>query len=311
MTHFTVDCAYCSPTNTLMRAELPEGADELKWRNAWKRTTTGAPGGGPQYSLIECGGCGADFQLIDDGVDADQGGLVERKNISRPKILSVSVSGGVPLGGTPVTITGEALENGSLVVKFGDKVASITSLTSTSADVVTPPGTYTLNLLETAMDRVVVSGVSGTFVADESVTFGSTGATGTLRRLDGNDLYVALSALPGGVTRETLVGEVVTGGTSGATATTVSSAKIDMLIGEEVIGQSSGAHATVKSQFPMLVDNPTGAFGPDELVVGQASGATVKLTGSPAYSGAVDVTVSNEFGQRADGGSLPSGFSYF
>ena len=161
------------------------------------------------------------------------------------------------------------------------------------------------------MDRTVLSGVSGTFIIDESVTFGSTGATGTLRRINGSSYYISIPALPEGVTRDNLAGEVLMGGVSAATGTVTSTTIVEFIIGEAVVGSLTSAAAVVHQQSPLVADNPTGAFGPNELGVGQVSGATAKLGGSPAYSGLVVITVENEFGRRNIGDSLVKAFTYF
>lgn len=63
----------------------------------------------------------------------------------------------------------------------------------------------------------VLSGVSGTFEVDETITGGTSGATATLRLIDGGDYYfLDNSATP------FQVAETITGGTSGATGTVAS-----------------------------------------------------------------------------------------
>jgi len=81
------------------------------------------------------------------------------------------------------------------------------------------------------------------------------------------------------------------------------------IVGEEVRGALSGATAVLKTEAPLVVDNPLRAFLPDEEVNGVASGARVRLSAQP-YSGTVDVTVENEHGQRINGGTLAGGFTY-
>lgn len=64
---------------------------------------------------------------------------------------------------------------------------------------------------------VVLSGISGTFVTDETITGGTSGATATVRRVDGGDIwFLDNSSTP------FQVAETVTGGTSGATGTVAS-----------------------------------------------------------------------------------------
>ena len=81
------------------------------------------------------------------------------------------------------------------------------------------------------------------------------------------------------------------------------------IVGEEVYGADSNARGAVKSIKPFVVKAPTAHFAPNEEVVGTASGSRLRLSASP-YSGAVDVTVENEHGQRAVGGVVLNGFTY-
>jgi len=81
------------------------------------------------------------------------------------------------------------------------------------------------------------------------------------------------------------------------------------IVGEGIYGTDSGARGVVKSIKPFVVNAPTLPFDPNEEVVGVASGSRLVLSGSP-YSGAVDVTVENEHGQRVVGGAVLNGFTY-
>lgn len=81
------------------------------------------------------------------------------------------------------------------------------------------------------------------------------------------------------------------------------------IIGEEVRGAVSGSRGSIRTITPFVVDAPTLPFAPHEEVVGQASNARLTLKGAP-FSGAVDVTVENEHGQRLVEGTLPGGFTY-
>lgn len=81
------------------------------------------------------------------------------------------------------------------------------------------------------------------------------------------------------------------------------------IVGEEVRGQSSGCRAVVKSLSPFVVSAPTQALSPFEEVHGVSSTAQLRLQANP-YSGAVDVTVENEYGKRLVGGTLVGGFIY-
>ena len=79
--------------------------------------------------------------------------------------------------------------------------------------------------------------------------------------------------------------------------------------GEFVYGISSAAQGTLRLTYPLLVDAPSNNFVPFEVFKGGASQAVARL-GNPAYSGLVDVSVENEYGQREFGGALLGGFTY-
>ncbi len=309
MPSFTIDCAYCSPTMTLLRAEIPDSADEKQWRAAWKKTTTGGANGGPQYANIQCNGCGSQYQVIDDGVGLESGGSIMRKNISRPGVSQLDITAGVRNGGTVVTLTGSALEQGVLNVKFGELDAlNITNRTETSVQVTTPPATYTLNVAE-YLFKATLGGVSGTLLVDEAFTVGTTGASGSIRHIDGSTYLLHIPTIP--TPAPELIGEWLTGGTSSATGRIDALDPTALLPGEQVVGQTTGAIAVVAKAAPVVVTTPTDGFGANELVLGQASGNGVVLGPSPAYSGAVDVVVENELGQRSSGSTLAGGYTYF
>lgn len=82
-----------------------------------------------------------------------------------------------------------------------------------------------------------------------------------------------------------------------------------LIEGEEVVGQDSAAKGVLRKLEDYVVDNPTRAFSPNELVKGTSSGGSVRLQATP-YSGAVDVEIWNLNGQRLVGGTLKNGFTY-
>jgi len=221
---FSIDCAYCpSPGNMLMSFAPGAGQDQATFDAAWKQAAS-------DYT-VECPGCGAQF-----GLENNPGGSVQRMNMSKPRIDSLTLGSGARTGGEALYIIGSALDVGALVVKFGGKPAlEITNRTATQARVVTPVGQYTLNIA--------------------SVT------------------------TPG------------------------------FIVGEGVRGLSSGARASIASLSPFVVDFPLAAFTSGEEIQGDASGAKATLDAVP-YSGAVDVTVENEHGQRVNGGAVVNGFTY-
>jgi len=278
----------------------------MEWRKAWKQTTTASPSGGPQYHL-KCEGCGAAFCIEDDGVDAEVGGLVERGNVSPPMIASLNVATGPREGGNALIITGEALEVGTLVVKFADEPAvAVNNRTVTTANVSVPRATYALNVAERCY-RLTLTITSGSLSVDEAVTTDA-GSTGLIRLIDGNFYWIAFTNRS--ETLDEMVGTSVVGGGAGGTATIDAAMEVDLNVGEVVTGLSSGAFAVVRDLAPLVVKEPTAGFAPDELVRGDISGALVKLTSSPAYSGLVDVSVENEHGQRLTGASLPDAYTF-
>lgn len=83
--------------------------------------------------------------------------------------------------------------------------------------------------------------------------------------------------------------------------------------GEIITGQTSGETAIVGDlRNPPLVVTPSGNFLDNEWVEGTISSATWQLAASNHLMGpgAVDVSVSNENGQRTIGGTLVGAFTY-
>jgi hypothetical protein len=270
----------------------------MQWRKAWKRHAQ-------SHKLISCPGCGAGFQLEDDGIDAEQGGLVSRKNISKPKIDSINIAGGPRTGGNVAFITGNALDIGdNLVVKVGDKQCATTDQrTQTTARIVLPAATYTLNV-EEQCDNLTLHISGGPLVVDEAFT-ATNGTTGVIRKIEGTTHWVTFANYAGSI-----VGSTITGSTSGASATVETMTSPTLLVGEIVVGASSAAQGTVRSMHPFVVDSPSNGFAPEELVYGIASKTVVRLSTSPAYSGVVDITVENEYGQRKTGNKLVGAYTY-
>ena len=84
---FSIDCAYCVPTNSLIQAEpnIRQTAEEFE--AAWKAAA-------PTYSGIECPGCGSRYQI-----EPEDGGIVQRVNISMPAITGLTIGSGARTGG--------------------------------------------------------------------------------------------------------------------------------------------------------------------------------------------------------------------
>ena len=265
---------------------------------AWKADA--AAGGHP----AECPSCGSVFTQEDDG---DPDGGVQPKDVSAPMVTSLNISSGPRTGGNAAFITGEALAVGNLVVKVGGKAAPmVDSRTETSARVVMPPATYQLNVAERC-HKLTLTLTFGSLSVDEAIT-STAGSTGTIRHIDGNQYMVAFVNLA--ELLEDMVGTSVIGGGSGGVATVTAASKPEFQVGESLNGLTSGSVGVVRTVVPLVVDSPSGGFSPNEVVSAPISGAFVKLGGSPAYSGLVDVIVENEYGQRASGGVLVGAYTY-
>lgn len=301
MSELSVSCEYCVDHPALLHATAPETVAVIKWRKAWKRAAG-------LHKSIACCHCGACFSLVDDGVAAEEGGLVACLNVSAPRIDSINIATGPRTGGNVAYITGQALDIGTtLVVKFGGKAATVVDQrTTTTARVVVPPATYTLNVASTST-LLVVTRISGTFQANEAF-ISPAGSTGVIWKVEGNKHWVQIDYhAPEDVA---LVGMGMTGGTSGAIGTVASLTTTMFLPGENIIGLTSAAQSVIRTRNPLVVDAPSSGFAPSEYVRGSASDTLARLTGSPAYSGLVDVTVENEYGQRKTGGALSGAYTY-
>lgn len=307
-----IDCDYCEPIRTLFHVSLPPLANEAAWRAAWKATLTGAPDGGPQFRGIKCD-CGAEYIFEDDGIPTNSGGFLRKKNISRPRIDSLTVTGGPRDGGIVTTILGSALGHNNVAVNFDLNSAKIIEKTAKSITVVAPYGRYILNIAEGPLRRITVVNQIGSFTADETITIESVNITGVLRKITSSGLLLHIESHPKDINWRSLIGNRIRGARSGASASVSATDLPTFTQGEQVIGLLSNASAVFRSNSRgMVVDRPNNSFAPSELIIGMASGAIAKLSRSPSYSGNVDVSVSNEFGSRTDGSScLANGFTYF
>jgi hypothetical protein len=294
MADFSIDCAYCPPPNMLMAFAPASGQEPEAFDAAWKQVA--------DTYMIACPDCGSQYGLEDDPT-----GSVQRNNMSTPKIDSLNVGSGARTGGEALIIFGTALEVGDLVVKFGGKPAqAVTDRTATQARVVTPVGQYTLDVTY-HLYKYTFASISGTFNAGDTITT-TKGSSGKLHVVSGNDYWIGWTSLIG-ESPDAMVGEVFSSSGGGATQSVASSVAVDFIVGEGVRGVTSGAQGGAKTISPFVVDAPTASFADGELVIGTASGAYLYVS-APAYSGYVDVTVENEYGQRADGGAVVDGFAY-
>lgn len=134
---------------------------------------------------------------------------------------------------------------------------------------------------------ITLSGIVGTFVVGETVTGGTSAATGVVLAVAANGLVLT------GVTGTFITAEVLTGGTSGATGTSVVLTTNDKILGlsNEGIDSTSSNFATDED---INVSTPNNVM--DYLIIPVSSGsATSALVGTyvnvdPANPGAVDVS---------------------
>lgn len=299
---FEIRCDCCPDSaKPLMSFEPATGQSIEAFNAAWKAVA-------PYFSDIRCEHCDTCYTIEDDGVDIGAGGSIVKRDITRPGLTSLDVTGGPREGGTTVVLTGKAFNTGTVRVFFGTREAGFISKTDTSAVVVTPPGSYSLLLEEGPYAVCSLVGKTGNFSLNELFTGASPACAGSVRYIYQNTVGIWLNT-PSVI--GDLEGCTITGATSGAAANIASVAVPRFVVGEQVTGATNGSQGVIKSfdGRTITLDLPTGPFSADELIVGEASGARGRL-GSPAYSGAVDVRVENEYGVSAAGGTITNGFTY-
>jgi len=292
-------CTQCEPPVSIMEfAPGPNQTDEM-FAAAWKANAA-------TFANITCPCCGGQFRLEDDGVDVGSGGFVLVKNVSKPRINSLSLTTGARTGGEALYINGSSLDIGALAVKFNGKPAlAITNRTATRARVVTPIGEYKL-LIEERLAHHELRSITGTFLVGDTV---STAARllGVLRDIEGASYLIGWRNLT--TTAKSLVGTRVES-SSGGSAIIATGSLPSFIDGEALVGQRSGARAVARNVDSLVAAAPSAAFVSGEIVRGGASGACVLLSGLAPYTGVVDVSVENEYGQRVVGGVVKNGFTY-
>lgn len=286
----------------LFSARPAQGRDVAKFRSAWKSLVARS------QLLYTCQDCSSEFQLVDDELPIKSGGCVTLKNISKPSITGINNTFGPMDGGNAVTITGSELDVGTLTVKFGAVASpSIISRTKTTAVVEVPEGSLKLNGAEllTCVSGDVVSGS----ISRNDVVTADDGSTGIVRHVNAEDYSIIFQSLTTSV--DGLVGQQLSGSTGGKlNITTVRPCKFAPR--EQVVGLKLGSTANVKylEDHTLVVDSPSGPFAINESVVGQSTGDTMILTGSPAFDSTVDVTVENSYGIRTVGSALVRAYTY-
>lgn len=224
-------------------------------------------------------------------MEDDPLGIVCGKDVSCPVVTTVSNHSGRRSGGNTIIIYGKSLDIGDLVVKFnGNQSPFVSNRTPISAEVVVPMGSYKLNVVE-HLYSLTLTLSSGSLAINETVMAPS-GTTGIIRLISGSTYMVAVQTLIGDVS--SLLGVSLTGGSNGAVAQVVSAILPEFNEDELAIGFLSNSSGRVRGAELLALHAPSGPFAPNELVKGSLSGAVVKLSGSPAYSGLVNITVENE-----------------
>lgn len=263
-------------------------SSEAKFLQAWKND---AAGGG---HVCYCRDCGCTYRTIDDGNPVGSGGNITLQNESQPRADSISAGGsGSTAGGTSVTVEGHGFNVATPTVKFdGTAGTNVNVVSDTQLTVDSPAGAIKLNIAEmhTKLSHGSVTG--GPYQVGETVTGGTSSATGVVTEQQANYLMVKT------VTGEFVDAEVLTGGTSSATATTDADPSVPTFsVGETITGQSSAVTSTCQDIYPK-VDTLSGSYTADEDVLGGTSGARATLDSTP-MDGFVDVSIENTWGAHS------------
>lgn len=253
-----------------------------------------------------CSACACEFTLEDDGVPVGEGGGVQRKDVSKPKLDSVGATvSGTIAGGTTVRLNGMAFSVATPVVRFGGvQGTNISVVSDTALDVDAPAGTLTLNVADGPYAKLTHGSVTGgPFQVDEQITGGTSSSTATVKEVGAD--YLLIIALSGPFTDS----ETITGGTSAASADVTTTEALPFSMAETVTGVSSSSTGVVESLYPLKVASPSGNFTTEEEITGGTSGARAKLAVTP-QSGLVSISVENSYGSRGSDGVLVDAFEY-
>jgi hypothetical protein len=130
-----------------------------------------------QITDITCATCKCEHGLVDGGDHVGQA------RTPKPRLDSIDVGTGSAAGGTTVTLTGHALNVGTLVVKFSGIAASIVGSPSSSHAVVTSPaGNFKL---------LTQGAVTGALSPGDTITGMSSGKTATIVSVGSGFLIVS------------------------------------------------------------------------------------------------------------------------
>jgi len=283
-----LSCPYgCGVLFTVTR---PSHITSERFCQAWKDDANGAGA----HKFI-CGTCGAEAQIHDDGTPAASDGNIDLTNQSKPRIdsLGATKSGGTG-GGTSISIAGHAFDVETPAVKIdGVAATSINVASATSLTCDTPAGKIKVMVSEHHTKLAHGSVTGGPFQVGETVTGGTSSATGVVTQVESAYLMVKT------VTDVFQNGETITGGTSGASADLSADPTVPQFSASETItGQTSSNTATVQEAATMKCDTFSGNLTNGEEILGGTSAARATLDGSACVDGLVDVSIENTNGSR-------------
>jgi hypothetical protein len=275
---------------TLFTASRPAHIPSEQFCQAWKNDANGS---GPHK--FTCGTCGGEAVVHDDGSPASSDGNIDLANVSKPRIDALGATkSGSTAGGTEISLTGHAFDVATPTVKVNGVAAtsvSVASATSLTCD--TPAGTIGLIVAEYHMKLAHGTVTGGPFVVAETVTGGTSSATGVVTQVEAAYLMVKTVS---GVFEN---GETITGGTSSASADlNADPASPAFSAGETITGQTSGSTATVQLAGTMRCDTFSGDMTDGEEILGGTSAARATLASSDCMDGFVTVSVENTNGSR-------------
>jgi IPT/TIG domain-containing protein len=141
---------------------------------------------------------------------------------------------------------------------------------------------------------------------------GGTSVTLTGHRLNTAGLTVSFGGVPGtGLTAQSSRNCTITTPPGNPTLVTQGAVTGNLSPGNVITGASSGNTATIVSIAAglLVVSSPTGHFQAGEWVQKDVNNK-IQLANSNQFNGVVTVTVTNANGQRTTGGSLLNGFTY-
>ena len=258
--------------------------------------------------VFHCDTCGCVYRMVDDGNPADPTGTVVLSDESPPAVssLGATVSGTIT-GGTVVRVSGDGFDvaGATLTVKF-DGVAgtSLSVIDRKTLDITTPAGKLRMNISDQCVKLTHGAVSPASFAVGAIVTGITSGAAGTIREVDGGGAFILVNT----VSTPFEDGETITddaGTPNSATLTTT--VAMPFQTAETITGVTSGSTGTVDSVAPFKITSPSAAFTAGEEVTGGTSGARATLDGTAPTNGDVDVSVSNDWGQRGDGSSALAG----